>query len=33
MTSLETIRLEDQNNYRLNGISKTKDYFNEEIKH
>ena len=33
MTSLETIRLEDQNNYRLNEISKKKDYFNEEIKY
>ena len=29
--SLETIKLEDQSNYRLNEISKIKDYFNEEI--
>ena len=29
---METIKLEDQSNYRLNGISKIKDYFiNEEI--
>ena len=33
MTSLETIKLEDQNNYRLNDISKIKDYFNEEIQY
>ena len=31
MTSLETINLEDQSNYRLSEISKTKDCFNEEI--
>ena len=31
MASLETINLEDQNNYRLSQISKIKDYFNEEI--
>ena len=33
MTSLETINLEDQSNYRLNKISKIKDYFNEEIQY
>ena len=32
-TSLETIKLEDQSNYRLSEISKIKDYFNEEIKY
>ena len=33
MTSLETINLEDQSNYRLNEISKIKDCFNDEIKY
>ena len=39
MMSLETIKLnakhslEDQSNYRLNEISKIKDYFNEEIQY
>ena len=33
MTSLETINLEDQSNYRLSEISKIKDYFNEEIQY
>ena len=33
MTSPETINLEDQSNYRLNEISKIKDYFNEEIQY
>ena len=33
LTSLETIKLEDQSNYRLNEISKIKDYFNEEIQY
>ena len=33
MTSLEKIKLEDQSNYRLNKISKIKDYFNEEIQY
>ena len=33
MASLETIKLEDQSNYRLNEISKIKDYFNEEIQY
>ena len=33
MTSLETINLEDQSNYRLNEISKIKDYFNKEIQY
>ena len=32
-TSLETIKLEDQTNYRLNEISKIKNYFNEEIQY
>ena len=32
-TSLETIKLEDQSNYRLNEISKIKVYFNEEIQY
>ena len=27
---METIKLEDQSNYRLNEVSKVKDYFNEE---
>ena len=31
MTSLETMNLEDQSHYRLNEISKIKDYFNEEL--
>ena len=30
---METIKLEDQSNYRLNEISKIKDYFNEEIQY
>ena len=30
-TSLETIKLEDQTNYRLIEIGKIKDYFNSEI--
>ena len=30
---IETIKLEDQSNYRLNEISKIKDYFNEEIQY
>ena len=29
----ETIKLEDQSNYRLSEISKLKDYFNEEIQY
>ena len=33
MTSPKTIKLEDQSNYRLNEMSKIKDYFNEEIKY
>ena len=33
MTSLETIKLEDQSNYRLDEISKMKDYFNEKIQY
>ena len=33
MTSLETINLEDQSNYRLSEISKIKDYFNEEMQY
>ena len=33
MTSLETINLKDQSNYRLSEISKIKDYFNEEIQY
>ena len=33
MRSHETINLEDQKNYRLNEISKTKGYFNEEIEY
>ena len=33
MTSLETINLEDQSNYRLREISKIKDYFNEEVQY
>ena len=32
MTSPEKITLEDQSNYRINEISKIKDYFNEKIK-
>ena len=32
-TGLETIKLEDQSNYRLNEISKIKNYFNEEIQY
>ena len=31
--TMETINLEDQSNYRLNEISKIKDYFNEEIQY
>ena len=30
---IETIKLEDQSSYRLNEISKIKDYFNEEIQY
>ena len=30
---METINLEDQSNYRLNEISKIKNYFNEEIQY
>ena len=33
MRSLETIKLEDQSNYRLSEISKNKDYFSDEIKY
>ena len=33
MASLETIKLEDQSNYRLNEICKIKNYFNEEIQY
>ena len=33
LTSLETIKLEDQSNYRLIEIGKIKDYFNEEIQY
>ena len=33
ITSLETINLEDQSNYRLSQISKIKDYFNGEIQY
>ena len=33
MTSHETINLEDQTNYRLNEISKIRDYFNSEIEY
>ena len=33
MTIFETIKLEDQSNYRLNEISKIKDYFNEETQY
>ena len=33
MASLETIKLEDQSNYWLNEISKTKDCFNEEMQY
>ena len=32
-TSLETIKLEDQSNYRLSEISKIKDYLNDEIQY
>ena len=32
-TSLETIILEDQSNYRLIEIGKIKDYFNSEIQY
>ena len=31
--SLETIKLEDQSNYRPSEISKIKNYFNEEIQY
>ena len=31
--SLETIKLEDQTNYRLIEIGKIKDYVNEEIQY
>ena len=30
---METIKLEDQSNYRLSEISKIKDYFNEKIQY
>ena len=30
---IETINIEDQSNYRLNEISKIKDYFNQKIKY
>ena len=33
MTSFETIKLEDQSSYRLNEISKIKDYLNEELQY
>ena len=33
MMNPEIINLEDQSNYRLNEISKIKDYFNSEIEH
>ena len=33
MMNLEKINPEDQSNYRLNEISKIKDYFNEEIQY
>ena len=33
ITSLETIKLEDQSNYRLSEISKIKDYLNDEIQY
>ena len=33
MTILEKINFEDQTNYRLNQISKIKDYFNKEIEY
>ena len=29
----ESIKLEDQGNYRLREISKIKDYFNDEIQY
>ena len=32
-TNLETIKIEDQRNYRLSEIRKIKDYFNEEIQY
>ena len=32
-TSPETIKLEDQSNYRLSEISKSKDYFNDDIQY
>ena len=32
-TSLKTIKLEDQCNYRLIEIGRVKDYFNEEIQY
>ena len=32
-TSLETIKLEDQSNYRLIEMGKIKDYFNEEMQY
>ena len=31
--SLETIKIEDQSNYRLSEISKIKYYFNEEMQY
>ena len=33
LTSLETIKLQDQSNNRLSEISKIKDYFNKEIQY
>ena len=30
---METIKIEDQSNYRLIEISQIKDYFNEEIQY
>ena len=33
MTILEKINFENQTNYRLNQISKIKDYFNKEIEY
>ena len=32
-TSLETIKLDDQSNYRLSEISRIKDYFSTEIQY
>ena len=33
MMNLEKINPKDQSNYRINEISKIKDYFNEEIQY